>query len=580
MNIYNKMKSRNLLLIFILIAVVTVSGCTSQPQEKCGNSICAENENTNTCPQDCKQTSTCGDKICQTGETTTSCPEDCPIKTKCGDGICDAKEMAKPGICPQDCPVTVSCGDGTCNGAETTATCPQDCPATVTCGDGTCNGAETTATCPQDCPVAQPSCGDGSCNGAETCSTCSQDCGSCSSSGESHFGVHTGILSYSAAIGYINELGSQIWVRDGGPIYNDEFGWKQVKGESQRQTCQSNCDHSRTSCGCNVGDYYYSSPASRTPLPTIGPTRFVGGIYAGRYDDTVPTTRQQLISAYPTGHNDVYLNFVDYYLQSYKDIAKYWQIENEVDFSSFWTGTPQEYANLVVLASQRIKASCPNCKVVLSFSSPGVSTQRFSAIGGICNSFDVIDLHYINGFHPTPFIQSGELNSWKQICPGKEIISTETGVQDSPVSEPHAGGTMQLQAQDLIKYNTLMFAEGYGKIFWYLIDTDYGAGQEFFLHNALVDDVGSAKKPAFYAYKTMINEVDYFTSVTRLATGQYKYTFSNKGPVYVLWCDSGTCNLPSEISGTVTVTDYLGNAQTMTASQIALTSSPVFIEQA
>ena len=46
----------------------------------------------------------------------------------------------------------------------------------------------------------------------------------------------------------------------------------------------------------------------------------------------------------------------------------------------------------------------------------------------------------------------------------------------------------------------------------------------------------------------------------------------------MLWCDSGSCSIPSEISGSVKVTDYLGNEQTKQANEITLTDSPIFVE--
>lgn len=123
-----------------------------------------------------------------------------------------------------------------------------------------------------------------------------------------------------------------------------------------------------------------------------------------------------------------------------------------------------------------------------------------------------------------------------------------------------------------------MFAEGYSKIYWYLKDTYFGPGQDIFLHNALIDEASISPKPAFYSYKTMISKVDSFNTITKLATWQYRYDFTNKGPVYALWCNYGTCPLPSEISGLVKVTDYMGSVQIIQASQIILDSIPIFVE--
>ncbi len=460
------MKSKYIISIILLIAIITIAACTQV--KKCGNEKCDDDEDFKSCPQDCKPVKP---------------PVTPPITSKCGDGNCDDKEMANPKLCPKDCPTT---------------------------------------TPPTTPPVTTPP----------------------SPSGESHFGVHLGSLTYSSAVSHIGDLGSQIWVRDNGPIYRDEYGW---------------------------GKTGYANPSSRRPLPNVQSNRFMN-FEASRYDDIQPTTPSP---AYPHDHEENYLEYLDYLLNGYKNIIKYWEVGNEVDARVFWAGTPQEYADLVELASEEIKSQCPSCKVGISFSDPAITKNPgyFSAIGQICSSFDFVDAH----FYRVSLINQGDLNSWEQACPGKEFISSETGLPDNTgYPSQTVGGSLEEQAKDLIKYNTLLFYEGYNKIFWYLIDTQYPTG-DIFLHNALIEESGS-RKPAFTSYKTMIDKIDYFTSITRLSEGQYKYTFSDKDPVYVLWCESGTCQLPSEISGNVKVTDYQGNEQTMSTNEIRLTSSPIFVE--
>lgn len=367
--------------------------------------------------------------------------------------------------------------------------------------------------------------------------------------GESRFGVHTGSLRFEAAQPFVAELGSQIWVRDGAGLYRDEYGW---------------------------GKKGYNNPPSRRPLPDVEPTRFFGA-QTSRYDDVEP---DRAIPAYPFGHEQNYTDYLDYLLDKYAGILTYWEIENEVDGQIFWAGTAQDYADLVELASGVIKPRCPTCRVGVSFSGPTIAKNQeyFSALKTVCSSFDFFDIHSVLGI----LMQPGDLDRWKQTCPGKEFISTESGISDAPsgkqqAAPDQAGSSQDAQARDLAKYNTLMFAAGYSKIFWYLIDTDYNT-IDIFLHNALLDEDGT-KKPSFTAYKTMIEKTDSFTSLAKLGDGQYKYTFADKDPVYVLWCDSGSCRMPSEISGQVTVTDYLGTERTQNASDITLSSNPVFVTQ-
>lgn len=387
----------------------------------------------------------------------------------------------------------------------------------------------------------------GATNSSTNASTNSATNTSTATRSASHYGVHTGSLSFAASQTYVNELGSQLWVRDGGGLYRDEYGW---------------------------GKRGYSEPASRTPLPSVSSTRFLS-FEANRYDDTEPA---RPISTYPSGHEQNYRSYLNYLLDAYAGKLQYWEVNNEVDLAQFWSGSATDYANLVKLASGIIKPRCANCDVGVSFSSSTIGNQQFySALGGVCSSFDFFDIHAVSGL----LVQPTDLDQWKRTCPNKEFISTESGVSDAPSGKSSAkvqigGGSAALQARDLAKYNTLLFAAGYNKIFWYLIDTDYGS-LDIFLHNALIDESGS-KKPAFTAYKTMIDKTDYFTSVTKLGEGQYKYSFADKDPVYVLWCDAGSCSLPSAISGQVTVTDHMGVTTTQSASSIRLTASPIFVE--
>lgn len=408
---------------------------------------------------------------------------------------------------------------------------------------------------------------------------------------QSHFGIHIGSLDYNSARSHINDLGEQIYVRT--EVWGDVYGWKMVKNNAESvDFCNENCIPTpSTNCDCNPGDYYYSHPESRDRL-NMGP-KFIPfyedtfplfiTVSTSRYEDDLP--KNPLIPNYPhePGDMDIYRNYISYLVQKLSNDVKYWQIGNEIDLSMFWMGTPQEYADMLVFASGEIRQHCADCKVGLSFANPNVTPEDwYTAIGNVCDSFDFIDAH----FYGPNFIEEGQLDRWKTTCPGKEFISTETGVLDTigPVPQ-NAGGSLENQSRDLIKYNTLMFAEGYNKIYMYLMDTDYGMGdipENIFLHNGLIDEISKDRKSAFYSYKTMIDKVDYFTSVSELAEGQYKYTFSDNDPVYVLWCDSGTVTLPEEILdlGRVTVTDYQGNELTKQASEIILTEiqTPVFIE--
>lgn len=72
----------------------------------------------------------------------------------------------------------------------------------------------------------------------------------------------------------------------------------------------------------------------------------------------------------------------------------------------------------------------------------------------------------------------------------------------------------------------------------------------------------------------MASKIDNFTSVSELAENQCRF-IGGGNPVYVL---GGSGEVPSEITGTVTVTDIHGVVQQKQVSEITLSDSPIFVE--
>ncbi len=177
------------------ILAVACSDDTSVGAKTCGDGLCADDESTQSCPEDC----TCGNGTCDQGEDLASCVQDC---SECGDGQCTGPEDC--ASCAQDCGVCPTCGDGVCNGDENCETCLDDCGRCGECGNGTLEyGEECDATdfgqqdcvtmgfdggelaCDENCLIDtqgcwKAECGNGTCEAGETSDNCPQDCnGSC-----------------------------------------------------------------------------------------------------------------------------------------------------------------------------------------------------------------------------------------------------------------------------------------------------------------------------------------------------------------------------------------------------------------
>jgi hypothetical protein len=153
--------------------------CTTSGDPCAQGTIC--NENTDSC-----DLLGCGNGVCDEGENCNTCPEDCLSGSggtcgACFKGVCNGEcHPVKEGPDCADCAPSYCCGDGFCEGEENSYDCEVDCGAPPACGDGECNGAENQCTCPDDCgtpPSTETSCSDGIDNDCDLITDCNDgDC--------------------------------------------------------------------------------------------------------------------------------------------------------------------------------------------------------------------------------------------------------------------------------------------------------------------------------------------------------------------------------------------------------------------
>ena len=140
-------KAQTLLIAILILGLVVASGILiyifvkpsePEPIKKCGDGICGDLENWESCASDCEKPvkPVCGDKVCEKKEEGV-CLKDCPKVSKCGDNICDAKERDNPSLCPEDCAsILPECGNNICETGESCSNCQDDC------GECPVNGVE------------------------------------------------------------------------------------------------------------------------------------------------------------------------------------------------------------------------------------------------------------------------------------------------------------------------------------------------------------------------------------------------------------------------------------------------------
>jgi len=399
----------------------------------------------------------------------------------------------------------------------------------------------------------------------------------------SRFGVHLGGLQYEKAAPLIKGLGD-IYVRE--ELFEDS-GWRHIKADNltvSSALCREYCVETEyTDCSCQEGIYYADKHPDKNYAAGISFYENNFNLLVTILNYTNSKTEPPIFeTTYKIKKEAVYKQYLDYLLTGLPRV-KYWQIANEVDLP-FWAGTPDDYLEMVKVSYPYIKKYIPDARVGVSFNTSfnNLSQDWIRILKILGKNCDFIDAHLlpIDGMDMRK-LKAMDLSGWKALCPNAELISTETGLPDQKLHPDWGvwglGGTREKQATDLLKYCTMLFDKGYSKIFLFLSDFDFEAiADDLFEHTGLTTRDGEPK-PSYTAYKNLISKVDGFTSLTKLNEGQYKYEFSNRAPVYVLWND-GNHGFPPEINGTIKVTNYQGIEKTMNTADLILGDAPVFVE--
>ncbi|MFH1587476.1 MAG: beta-galactosidase [Candidatus Diapherotrites archaeon] len=369
-------------------------------------------------------------------------------------------------------------------------------------------------------------------------------------------------------------------------------GYKLNKGKNWGDYCKEYCN---TDCG-NPGDEIYCTFSGKEALRDYleknrpeGHDYFenpLGTIEVGDFDPDPKT-----FSTYPEGHESEYLDYLEELVLMYPNI-KYWEIQNEVNAPEFWQGSMEDYTRLVTLSSGKIREICPDCKVGISLGwlyNPDDSEGTFihkllPSLSNMCDDFDFIDAHLYPAEWRLVYQYKDNIDSWKtwlneQGCSEKEFITTETGLlgHNPGGKVPQIGGSEIEQAKDAVKVSVVTLYAGYSKVMWYACDAGDNPFGELWKYVGMLDIGCSNKKEEYFSLKNLIGKIDSFTSVAKITDTQYKFLVNGKN-IYVLWCDSGSCPLPPEITGKVKVTDYLGNEEMKNAEDVGLSESPVFVE--
>ncbi|MFQ5816208.1 MAG: hypothetical protein ACE5G7_06900 [Candidatus Hydrothermarchaeaceae archaeon] len=263
---------------------------------------------------------------------------------------------------------------------------------------------------------------------------------------------------------------------------------------------------------------------------------------------------------------------------------KYWEVSNEPSMQEelvFFNGLPEDYFDVLKTTYLAVKEADPNAIVlhggIAGFGGDGAEKfwQRVLDLGG-SNYFDIANHHSIGDgedIHIPAMKAFLNKNGVSKPMWMPELEFAARGLGRDRISEDE-------WAEILVKTFVYAFGEGEDKLFYVGLDLSPGDPESWFLYvekSGYTGEMGPKKKQApFYAFRTMVEKIDYFTEVEKMAVGQYKFTVDGAS-VYVLW---GSGSLPQEIAGKVRVTDINGNEKDVDASSVVLTGSPIFVETA
>ncbi len=208
---------------------------------------------------------------------------------------------------------------------------------------------------------------------------------------------------------------------------------------------------------------------------------------------------------------------------------RYWEVSNEPEMQgeglTFFQGTPEDYATLLKITAEAIRASDANAFVVQGGAAgAGQKTWDFwnkvFAVVGVSETFDIANIHSL-GSSEDLYVQD-----WKNILKAhgidKPIWVTEAQFgqkMSGPLSLPGqpSNPAANKDQEELVRDGVLLaFAHGADKIFW----TTYAAprfekgelAEE--MNRAAFIDADGTKRPSYRWFQEYTEKLNNFTAIT------------------------------------------------------------------
>ncbi len=218
----------------------------------------------------------------------------------------------------------------------------------------------------------------------------------------------------------------------------------------------------------------------------------------------------------PPGDIEDWYNFVYRMVSEFKDDINVWELWNEQDMSMWFSGTLEEYAEVLRVGAEAVRAANPDATVLMGgITWPNDKYVEFFLDLGLSSSFDVVPVHSYHESWNTAAVES-YLTAWgSPFGDIANVLATKGDGQPIWMNEigyPTIGNKTELDQARFIRRatSTLMSTGELSLISWYEIkdlprDFHLGViGDDVNYHLGLTH-VDRTKKLGFYTYQNIVS---------------------------------------------------------------------------
>ncbi|MEM3030106.1 MAG: hypothetical protein QXH27_00060 [Candidatus Micrarchaeia archaeon] len=277
---------------------------------------------------------------------------------------------------------------------------------------------------------------------------------------------------------------------------------------------------------------------------------------------------------------------------------KHWEVMDRPSLGSgntpYFKGTSFEYASLLRATYSAVKAACPDCEVLYGglpdLDVPTINFFEYTLQYGAKDFFYIASLHANNAGEGVNLLAFKNVLARNNL--DKTVWLTEVAYPTGNFTHDRYGAGVESlseeeQAAVLVRSYVFALANGAQKIFYARLKEGPALSEEENSY-ALVRYDGR-KRPAFYALKFLISQIDRFTSIEMPDYGPgvraYKFVVPGKpAPVYVFWSsEPKRVNFTSD-SAALRVSSVFGNESYEIPTQfrvakLTLTRTPIYVEE-